>query len=254
MVTQNSCNFGTGATGQLLTSNGPGVAPTFQTSTSFATVNIQTFTSNGTYTPTSGMKYCVIQCVGGGGGGGGAPDTVINTLVSVGGGGQSGGYAVGVFTAADIGASKAVTVGTGGTGGNGVSGTNGGNTSVGTLISIQGGSPGSASGTGATASANGGNGAMTSPGSSYFSTGEFGGTGSIANLGNGTAFTFSGAGGSSILGAGAPQISSPSALTANGTAGGNYGGGGAGAANFTTGSAKTGGNGAPGIVIITEYI
>lgn len=30
MVTQNDCNFGTGSSGQVLTSNGAGVSPTFQ--------------------------------------------------------------------------------------------------------------------------------------------------------------------------------------------------------------------------------
>jgi len=73
MVTQNSCNFGTGTSGQVLTSNGPGVAPTFQTISvtgAFDQVHIQVFTSSGTYTPTSGMKYCTIEVVGGGGGSG----------------------------------------------------------------------------------------------------------------------------------------------------------------------------------------
>lgn len=31
---------------------------------------IQKFTASGTYTPTSGMIFCIIECVGGGGAGG----------------------------------------------------------------------------------------------------------------------------------------------------------------------------------------
>ena len=36
-----------------------------------AQVKVTTFASSGTYTPTAGMVYCVIECVGGGGGSGG---------------------------------------------------------------------------------------------------------------------------------------------------------------------------------------
>src|SRR5205823_4319986 len=35
------------------------------------TVTKQVFTGNGTYTPSAGMVYCIIECQGGGGGGGG---------------------------------------------------------------------------------------------------------------------------------------------------------------------------------------
>ena len=35
----------------------------------FGAVVIQTFTGTGTYTPTAGMIYCIIECVGSGGGG-----------------------------------------------------------------------------------------------------------------------------------------------------------------------------------------
>jgi len=35
----------------------------------FNKVNVQVFTSNGTFTPSTGMKYCIIEAVGGGGGG-----------------------------------------------------------------------------------------------------------------------------------------------------------------------------------------
>src|SRR5579872_4646207 len=40
-----------------------------------ATVKVQKFTSGGTYTPSTGLLYCIIECVGGGGGGGAAAGT-----------------------------------------------------------------------------------------------------------------------------------------------------------------------------------
>ena len=76
------------------------------------------FTANGTYTPTVGMSYCIIECVGGGGGGGGASDFGSINNVITGGGGGSGGYSRKKASAADIGVSKTVTIGAGGTAGN----------------------------------------------------------------------------------------------------------------------------------------
>ena len=94
----------------------------------------QVFTGSGTYTPTTGMSYCIIECVGGGGGGGGAAGG--SGSAQVGGSGGGGGYARKYATAADIGASKAVTIGAAGaagTAGNNAGG-NGGDTSVGVLL------------------------------------------------------------------------------------------------------------------------
>ena len=130
--------------GYCLVSNGTGVAPSFQSINSRANVTNQTFTSSNTYTPTSNMKYCIVECIGAGGGGGGisASSTGTGAAGSCGGGGE---YAVGIFTAAQIGSSQSVTVGTGGSGGTSGSttGGNGGNTSLGSLISANGGTGGS---------------------------------------------------------------------------------------------------------------
>src|SRR6266404_4166037 len=53
------------------------------------TVQIQSFTGNGTYTPTPGMLYCVIECVGGGGAGGGLTTFAGQRFMAGAGGGGS---------------------------------------------------------------------------------------------------------------------------------------------------------------------
>jgi hypothetical protein len=118
----------------------------------FSSVNVQTFTTSGTYTPTVGMLYCQIEVIGAGGGGGGCY-TNSGVTISGGGGGGGGGYARGNFTAAAIGATQVVTVGAAGTAGAANSpapGGTGGTSSVGALISATGGIggfPGSNGGT-----------------------------------------------------------------------------------------------------------
>ena len=97
----------------------------------------QIFTSSGTYTPTTGMVYCVVEGVGGGGGGGGASVTGAGSAVC--GGGGSSGYCRKVLTAAQIGTSASVTVGSGGSGGSGSGGSfaaggNGSASSIGSLF------------------------------------------------------------------------------------------------------------------------
>src|SRR6266516_2600538 len=98
----------------------------------FNNVVIQKFTSNGTYTPTAGMKFCIVEAVGGGGGGGGCASAAVN-IGAGGGGGGAGGYSLVRLTAAQVGVSQTVTMGTAGsagTSGNNAGG-NGGDTSVG---------------------------------------------------------------------------------------------------------------------------
>ena len=59
-----------GTTGQVLTAT-TGSPPSWSGSIAgFTSVVMQVFTSSGTYTPTAGMQYCIIQMVGGGGAGG----------------------------------------------------------------------------------------------------------------------------------------------------------------------------------------
>lgn len=78
-------------------------------------LNIQTFTSSGTYMPTAGTNKIYVTVLGAGGGGGGARGTTSSSLQSIGGGGGGGGYARSVFTSGF--SSVVVTIGAGGVGG-----------------------------------------------------------------------------------------------------------------------------------------
>lgn len=252
-----------GTSGQVLTSNGAGALPTFQaasTGTAFTTVVRQIFTSTGTYTPTANMKYCDIEVLGGGGGGGGAGASA-SVTTSTGGGGGAGGYARKVFTAATIGASKAVTIGAAGAAGSaggatGGTGGTGGTTSVGaTLISATGG----VGGTGASAQGTnevgvtGGAGGVGSLGD-FNTNGAPGGMGLGVNVVGTFAFAFSGAGASSIYGGGGISATVGTGSGASGNAATLYGSGGSGGVMSNQNAGQTGGAGSAGLVIITEYI
>lgn len=245
---------GVGTSGQVLTSNGSSALPTWQNASpgnAFTTITVQIFTSSGTYTPTSGMKYCTIECVGGGGGGGGT-NTTGSTGSSVGGGGGGGGYARKTVSSSIIGASQTVTVGSGGNAGStgGGNGGSGNSSSVGSICIAGGGSGG----------AGGGNNSITA--SNYISGGA-GGAGSVGDIlaGGGiggtamgaisTGVAASGVGGNSIFGGGGEAQFGTS--SASGNPGTNYGGGGGGGTTGPNNSGVTGGAGASGIVIITEF-
>lgn len=223
------------------------LATTAQVSTRFNSVAIQVFTANGTYTPTTGMVFCIAEVVGGGGGGGGSTGGGAG-FASAGAGGGGGGYSRELLTAATIGASQAVTVGAGGTAGAspGGNGGTGGTSSLGALLSATGGL--------------GGGGQIADGGVAWYTTAGGGGgaSGGSFNVQGGSGIpalifgtrgaAFSGAGGNSVYGGGANGTN----IQADGSLGGNYGGGGSGAASTTNNHA--GGAGAPGIVIITEFI
>lgn len=202
---------------------------------SVASVKRQKFTTSGTYTPNAGMIYCIAEAVGGGGGGGGA-------TIGFSGGGGSGAYARQIFSAADIGASKTVTIGAAGTAGAPGTGGTGGTTSLGTLLVVTGGVGGTAAGAGSagTLASGGAGGTVT--------TGDFGMAGQSGlpgfNISGTNSTGFSGAGGSSPYG--------PGAAGKNGTGVGNtatvYGAGGGGASYSSDGGA-----GSAGVIYITEY-
>lgn len=210
---------------------------------------VQTFTTSGTYTPHAGLLNCIIECVGGGGGGGGAAASSAPGGVP-GHGGGGGGYSRKLCTAADIGGSKAVTIGAGGAGGaaGANAGSAGGDTSVGALCIAKGGSGGSGAGIAGVGGAGGiaGTGDISLPGAR-------GGNGAYSiNLTS--VAGYGGYGGASGGGFGA---STGNAATLNvqtdGATGLNYGGGGAGGLSANGGGTAAGGAGASGVVIITEF-
>ena len=230
----------------------------------FDEVVMQVFTITGTYTPTANMKYCIIEVVGGGGGGGAAGSIAVAGSSACGGGGGAGGYSRGVFNAATIGASKAVTVGTGGAGGvAGVgNGATGGTTSVGALLQATGGSGAfHGSTTIIFCSVFGGSGGVATGGSVNMNgqsgTACFAGNTETAVLAGSSPNPagHGGAGGTSYFGSGAK---SPAINTAGNGAGTNapgFGGGGSGAVSIGNNSGNAaGGNGADGIVVITEFL
>lgn len=220
---------------------------TLKISTAFQKAVKQVFTSSGTYTPTTGMKYCDIVCVGGGGGGGGTANTGASTYAA-GAGGGGGGTSYKLSSAATIGASQTVTIGaagTAGTSGNNAGG-NGGDTSVGSICIGKGGSGGAGN---------------TGSGSSTGGAGGIAGTGDSSTPGQPGGNTVSspasviqayGWGGASSMGFGGNAVTGGSPTTGN--AGQNYGGGGSGGGSFNAAGAAAGGAGAAGLVIITEYV
>jgi hypothetical protein len=203
---------------------------------------IKIFASNGTYTPTPGMTCCVIECVGGGAGGNGAPGNP--TFFVFGGGGGSGAYARKLATAASVGVSKVVTIGTGGVGGGG--GTVGGlgtDTSVGALCLAKG-APAAPS-----VYVGGDGGPATGSVGDLIIVGNSGANGGYITQST-TAIT-TGAGGNSFFGPGGPA-SAWTATTITGANARGPGGGGAGGSIGQSGGVG-GGTGAPGVVVITEF-
>ncbi len=212
----------------------------------FGRIVAQSFSTSGTYTPTSGMLYCIVRAVGGGGGGGSA-DTNPGATNSAGGGGGAGSFSEALFTAADIGASKTVTIGAGGTAGSGSAGGTGGVTSLGALLSCNGGL-GGAQGPARSvivATAAGAGGAPGSGGYNNF-RGEQGTVGLASPQ-----TTASGQGGNSFYGAGAVSIVN---ATGSGSSTAANGGGGSGGSSLSPSGAQTGGAGTGGYMEILEYL
>ncbi|MGD0639861.1 MAG: hypothetical protein ABSC22_03850 [Roseiarcus sp.] len=210
-------------------------------------VNIVTFSSSGTYTPSPGMTFCDVVLFGGGGGGGGGCLEAASTACSGGGGGGGAAQASGRFTAAQVGASQTITVGSGGAAGAaatssttaGGAGGAGGYTGFGALLKAWGGGFGAGGQLSATGSGGGGGAGFGQPGGGSGATGGGGGLfgssgGSAASAGNATATGGSGGGGCSTAG-----------VAGNG---GNYGvngatGGGSGGGLSSSNGTNNGGNG-----------
>lgn len=215
-------------------------------------IALQVFTSDGTYTPTTGMKFCLVISTGGGGGGGGCDSDGSSNAGAAGGAGA--GTCISIFTAATIGANQAVVVGIGGPGGavTGGNGTAGEDTTFGSLHTATGGPAGV--GVAATVSFQGAagiSGATPTGGQLNIKGGDSGwgtGFGTTANT------AISGYGGGSFWGGGGTGARQIGAGTATGGAGGPYGSGGGGGVNINTAAGIAGAAGADGVVMVLEFI
>ena len=196
-------NIGTGTSSQVLTSNGPGVLPSFQAAAAGGFSNMTVYASPGTFTTPASTTRIKVTVVGGGGAGGLGGGSSNNG--SGGGGGGGAAIYVGPVTASTP---YAVTVGS----------APGGTSSFASLASATGGSNGSGF--------IGGAGGAGSAGTLQFNGGG-GGTG-IYNAGGGAT---GGSGGSSFFSGGAAG-GAAAGQRYGGGGGGGYGGSGIGGAGF----------------------
>lgn len=197
-----------GTVGQILTSGGVGVAPTFQDA-SGGGVDVQTFTGSGTWTkPASGDRVFVQSW--GGGGSGGHTDNVTNA-----GGGGGGDYNEAWYPIADLGATETVTIGAGGASKTSgfVTGDVGGTTTFGSFQTAFGGGGGGQVG-------GGGGGGNVAAGSTGTNTVAGAGGGLLGGAATGVSSNFGGGGGS-----------------INNSGGDSYNGGGGGGGNSSSTSA-----------------
>lgn len=188
--------------------------------TIFIPPTVETFTSSGTWTKDSGLKYVVVETQGGGGNGGAFSGSDVG-----GGGGSAGGYVRELIPAASLGATETVTVGTAGN-----------NSSFGSHHTAGGGNTGS---TNAADPSSGG----TATGGDLNIVGGQGERGSTSD-------SLGGTGGDSPIGGSGGYGGSGDDT---GGSGGGYGAGGGGASQAGASGGGSGGAGATGIVIVTEY-
>lgn len=185
--------------------------------------SVQVFTSSGTWNKPAGLRYVIVELVGGGAGGEG--DGSESSDFS-GDGGGAGGYARKLIPVGDLGASETVTIGAGGASDWGAGG---------------------ASSFGSHCSANGGtqNVGGTATGGDINIQGQYGADGfTDAGPSGNSIGKPAGHGGDSMFGFGGR----PNQTNRNAT---GYGAGGAG--GWGGGSFDAGGTGAPGIVIVHEF-
>jgi hypothetical protein len=237
----------------------------------YANVVLQAFITPGanTYTPTSGMKHCLVISTGGGGGGGGG-DASGAANVGAGAGGGAGGTCTERFTAADIGPSQTVTIGAAGAAGStsGGAGGSGGNTTFGALHTATGGVGGNGSGNAAkrAQTTSGGAGGIPTAGLLNITGGD--GSNGFAFLTldatdtNVVSIACGGQGGASYWGGGGrggqnAQDAAAADSTAGseaGQAGKAYGSGGGGGVVLNTATGVAGGAGVAGACLVIEFV
>lgn len=226
--------------GLALISQGVSADPVFGNPTGVL-INVQRFTSSGTYTPTAGTNSVIVEIQGGGGAGGGAPSTSTGQF-SAGLGGGAGGYIKHRMTSGFSGAT--VTVGSGGVGASGAVGGNGGSSSF-SGVTAGGGTGGGVIAAGTVGNAGATAGGTAAGGSILNVSGNPGGFTSFSQPNN---IGIPSNGATSVLGSGGGGT-----FSATGGAAAGFGGGGGGNLNTASQAAMAGGAGSPGIVIVWEY-
>lgn len=210
------------------------------------------FTGSGSFVKATypGLRAVMVELAGGGGGGGGAGAAAASNAAA-GGGGGGGGYSRRFMLAATLAASETVTIGAAGTGGaaganNGVAG---GTTSLGALLSATGGALGTGNGSGpSTSYAAGGDGGVGSGGDLILRGGPGDNGCRVGGIVTHPSF-----GGQSFFG---PGRRGSNLASADGQAAlsNSYGGGGSGGHDVATSTARAGGTGAAGILMVHIYI
>lgn len=222
---------------------------TLLTAGRIGSVNLNVFTSSGTYIKPSNLVAALVICTGGGGGGAGVGATGAN--VHAGGtGGGGGAVAISLFPEASLSASEAYTVGAGGAGGIGLAGNSGGSTSF-AGISGAGGRFGFIQ----TQNIAGGEVIFSQATTPVIATGgqinlDGGRGGPVLISPENTA---SGFGGSNFWGANERGVRTGS-TTQNGRNGNSFGAGGSGAATVGSQPAGNGGDGADGSIVMLEFL
>jgi hypothetical protein len=215
-------------------------------------LNVQLFSSSGTYTPTPGTNSIIVEGIGGGGAGGGTTAGGAGTA-SGGGGGSAGCYGLARFVSG-IG-SMAVTIGAGGTGVSGAAGGTGGTTSLGSLMTLPGGGGGGLSSGATSASVTGSSGVASAAGTitgaaSFISTqGPIG----VAGIALSATSVLGGKGADTRFGAGGQPSGANGTISSAGAAAAGYGAAGGGAIGINNGATGIGGSGFKGILAIYEY-